>query len=180
MRGSFGCVKSLPCTGSVPEALSRSFSRSFFRFLSGFFSGVFSGVFSGPFSGSLSKIVICSICVLLLVLRTRISDFYPDVSLFASTLGVGGEIVVCSICVLLLVLRTRISDFYPDVSLFASTLGVVGGGITQADEELAVYWVNTWNKGALVRQKEEAISAQGSLNIDSFFSHSFLVVEEQV
>lgn len=55
-----------------------------------------------------------------------------------------------------------------------------GAGDTQVDEELAVYWVNTWNKGALVRQKEEAIVANGSLNIDSFFSHSFLVVDEKV
>lgn len=64
--------------------------------------------------------------------------------------------------------------------MFNVIRGRVLGGTTQVDEELAVYWVNTWNKGTLVRQKEEAIISNGSLNIDSFFSHSFLVVEEKV
>lgn len=50
----------------------------------------------------------------------------------------------------------------------------------QLDEELGVYWINTWSKGALVKQKEEPIVARGSLNVDSYFGHSFLVVEDKV
>lgn len=46
------------------------------------------------------------------------------------------------------------------------------------DEELGVYWINTWSKGALVKQKEEPIVARGNLNVDSYFGHSFLVVDE--
>lgn len=50
----------------------------------------------------------------------------------------------------------------------------------QIDEELGVYWVNSWKGGALVRQKEEAVISRGSLNVDSYFGHSFLVVDENV
>lgn len=51
---------------------------------------------------------------------------------------------------------------------------------SQLDVELGVYWINTWSKGALVKQKEEPIVARGSLNVDSYFGHSFLVVEDEV
>eukprot|EP00903_Cladosiphon_okamuranus_P010152 g9613.t1 len=51
--------------------------------------------------------------------------------------------------------------------------------ISKLDEELGVYWINTWSKGALVKQKEEPIVARGSLNVDSYFGHSFLVVEDK-
>ena len=54
------------------------------------------------------------------------------------------------------------------------------GGDLQVDEDLAVYWVNTWSNGALVRQKEGAIISSSSFDIQSFFNHSFLVVEQQV
>ena len=43
-----------------------------------------------------------------------------------------------------------------------------------------MYWINTWSKGALVKQKDEPIVARGSLNVDSYFGHSFLVVEDKV
>lgn len=43
-----------------------------------------------------------------------------------------------------------------------------------------MYWINTWKQGELVRQKEEAIVSRGNLNVDSFFGHSFLVVDEKV
>lgn len=49
----------------------------------------------------------------------------------------------------------------------------------QIDDDLAVYWINTWSQGLLVRQKEDPISAQGMLNVDSYFGHSFLVIEEK-
>ena len=58
-----------------------------------------------------------------------------------------------------------------------SSLGYI---TSQLDEELGVYWINTWSKGALVKQKDEPIVARGSLNVDSYFGHSFLVVEEEV
>ncbi len=47
------------------------------------------------------------------------------------------------------------------------------------DQELGVYWINTWSKGTLVKQKDEPIVARGSLNVDSYFGHSFLVVDEE-
>lgn len=50
----------------------------------------------------------------------------------------------------------------------------------QIDQDLGVYWINSWQKGILVRQKEEAISARGMLNVDSYFGHSFLVIDEEV
>lgn len=45
---------------------------------------------------------------------------------------------------------------------------------------MAVYWINPWKGGLLVRQKEEVITPNGSLNVDSYFSHSFLVISEEV
>lgn len=43
-----------------------------------------------------------------------------------------------------------------------------------------MYWINSWKLNELVRQKEEAIVARGSLNVDSYKSHSFLIIEEEV
>lgn len=43
-----------------------------------------------------------------------------------------------------------------------------------------MYWINTWSKGALAKQKDEPIVPRGSLNVDSYFGHSFLVVEDKV
>ncbi|CAN0012061.1 unnamed protein product [Pylaiella littoralis] len=50
--------------------------------------------------------------------------------------------------------------------------------LNKIDEELGVYWINSWKGGELVKQKDEAIMPRGSLNIDSFEGHSFLVVDE--
>ncbi|CBN78889.1 conserved unknown protein [Ectocarpus siliculosus] len=74
----------------------------------------------------------------------------------------------------------------------AVLLGLVAAGVSGAkqnvvrvqilskvDEELGVYWINTWSKGALVKQKEEPIVPNGSLNVDSYYGHSFLVVDDQ-
>lgn len=51
--------------------------------------------------------------------------------------------------------------------------------VSKIDQDLGVYWINSWQKGILVRQKEEAISARGMLNVDSYFGHSFLVIDEE-
>lgn len=52
--------------------------------------------------------------------------------------------------------------------------------VNQIEKELGVYWINSWQKGLLVRQKEEPISSRGMLNVDSYYSHSFLVIDETV
>lgn len=51
---------------------------------------------------------------------------------------------------------------------------------SQIDEGLGVYWVNSWKGGELVKQKDEFIVSMSSLNVDSYFGHSFLVVDENV
>ena len=53
-------------------------------------------------------------------------------------------------------------------------------GVTQVDEDLTVYWINTWSNDVLVRQGDAAISANTSYGITSFSGHKFLVVEQQV
>lgn len=90
----------------------------------------------------------------------------------------------CNTKVLASVLQFFLSAVYTEgISgpLFFHIAEPLGDAIyLKVDEELGVYWINTWSKGALVKQKEEPIVPNGSLNVDSYYGHSFLVVDDQV
>lgn len=50
----------------------------------------------------------------------------------------------------------------------------------EADVPLDIAWINTFSKNALVKQREKPIAPYSSMNIDSYFSHSFLLSDEEL